>query len=54
MEIVGVVDGWLWCNGKIDNMSEVVLVWFGRLVVKKAGVKMVSTVGGESSISWCG
>jgi hypothetical protein len=27
--------GWLWCNGKIDRMPEVVLDWFGRLVVKK-------------------
>jgi hypothetical protein len=35
MELVDIVDGWLWRNGKIDSMPEVVLGWFGRLVVKK-------------------
>jgi hypothetical protein len=54
VELVGVVDGWMWHNGKMDNMSEVVLGWFGRLVVKKVGDKMASTVGGENSIAWCG
>jgi hypothetical protein len=34
MELVDVVDGWLWHNGKNDSMSEVVLNWFDRLVVK--------------------
>jgi hypothetical protein len=29
------MDGWLWRNGKIDSMPEVVLDWFGRLVMKK-------------------
>jgi hypothetical protein len=51
---VGVVDGCSWHNDKIDNMLEVVLGWFGRLVVKKAEDRMVSTIGGESSIAWCG
>jgi hypothetical protein len=27
VELVGIVDGWLWCNGKIDNVLEVVLAW---------------------------
>jgi hypothetical protein len=40
-------------NGKIDSMSEVVLGWFGRLVVKKAKGKMVSIAGGEGSIALC-
>jgi hypothetical protein len=48
------VDGWSWHNGEIDNMPDVVLSWFGRLVVKKVEDRMVSTVGGESSIAWCG
>jgi hypothetical protein len=34
MELVDVVDGWLWHNGKNDSMLEVVLNWFDRLVVK--------------------
>jgi hypothetical protein len=53
-ELVGVGDGCSWYNDKIDNMLEVVLGWFGRLVVKKAEDRMVSTIGGESSIAWCG
>jgi hypothetical protein len=54
MELVFVVDGWFWHNRKIDNIPEVVLGWFGRLMVKKAEDKMVTTVGGEGSIAWCG
>jgi hypothetical protein len=53
-EVVDAADGWLWHSGKIDSMSEVVLDWFGRVVVmKRAKDKMVST-GGEGSIAWCG
>jgi hypothetical protein len=54
VELVGIVDGWSWHNGKIGNMPEVVLGCFRRLVVKKAEDRMVSIVGGESSIAWCG
>jgi hypothetical protein len=54
VELMDVVDGWLWHNDKIDSVLEVVLGWFGTLVVKKAKDKMVSTVGGEGSIAWCG
>jgi hypothetical protein len=36
-------------------MLEVVLDWFGRLVVVKgAKEKMVSIADGEGSIAWCG
>jgi hypothetical protein len=51
VELVDIVDGWLWCNGKIYSIPEVVLDWFGRLVVKKAKNKMVSIAGGEGSIA---
>jgi hypothetical protein len=44
----------LWHNGKIDSMLEVVLDWFGRLVVKKEKDKIESIVGGEGFIAWCG
>jgi hypothetical protein len=53
-EVADTASGWLWHNGKIDSMPEVVLDWFGRLVVKKAMYKMVSIAGDEGSISWCG
>jgi hypothetical protein len=35
-------------------MSEVVLGWFGRLVVRKANDRMESIADGEGSIAWCG
>jgi hypothetical protein len=35
MELAKVTGGWLWRNGRIDNMPEVGLGCFGRLVVKK-------------------
>jgi hypothetical protein len=54
VELTGIVDGWLWHNDKIDSMSEVVLDWFGRLVVKKVKDKMVSIAGGEGFVDWCG
>jgi hypothetical protein len=44
----------LWRNGKIGSMSEVVLDWFGRLVVEKAKDKTVSIASGVGSIVWCG
>jgi hypothetical protein len=53
VELVDVVDSWLWCNGKIDSMSEVVFGSVGRLVAKKVEDKMVSNVGGEGSLAWC-
>jgi hypothetical protein len=28
-------DDWLWHNGKIDSMPEVMFDWFGRLMVIK-------------------
>jgi hypothetical protein len=54
VKLTGAVDGWLWHNGKIDSMPEVVLDWFGRLVVKEAKDKMMSIAGGKGSIAWCG
>jgi hypothetical protein len=50
-EVVDAAGGWLWHSGKIDSMPEVVLDWFGRLVVvKRAKDKMMSTAG-EGSIA---
>jgi hypothetical protein len=28
-----VVDRWLWCNGRLDNMPEVGLGYFGKIMV---------------------
>jgi hypothetical protein len=54
VEVAVAAGGWLWHSDNIGSMPEVVLDWFGRLVVvKRAKDKMVST-GGESSIAWCG
>jgi hypothetical protein len=54
-EVVDAAGGWLWGSDKIDSMLEVVLDWFGRLVVVKgAKEKMVSIADGEGSIAWCG
>jgi hypothetical protein len=53
MELADVVEGKLWRNGKIDSMPDMVLHWFGRLVVKKAKDTMESIAGGEGSIAWC-
>jgi hypothetical protein len=44
----------LWRNGKIDSMPEVVLDWFGRLVVEKVKDSMESIVSGDGFIAWCG
>jgi hypothetical protein len=35
VELAEAVDGWLWRNGRIDSMLEVVLNCFGKLMVKK-------------------
>jgi hypothetical protein len=53
-EVADAMGGWLWCNGKIDSMPEVVLDWFGRLVVKKVKDRMVTIAGDEGSVAWCG
>jgi hypothetical protein len=47
MELEGTVDGCLCHNGKIDSIPEVVLNWFGRLVVKKVKDEMVSIAGAK-------
>jgi hypothetical protein len=49
VELVDIVDGWLWHKGKIDNMPEVVFGWFGRLLVKKRRIRCI--VGSEGSIA---
>jgi hypothetical protein len=53
-EVAEATSGWLWHSDKIDSMLEVVLDWFGRLVVKKEKDKIESIVGGEGFIAWCG
>jgi hypothetical protein len=35
-------------------MLDVVVDWFGRLVMKKAMDRMESIASGEGSIAWCG
>jgi hypothetical protein len=54
MELAKVTGGWLWRNGRIDNMPEVGLGCFGRLVVKKMKDRIGNITGGEGPIAWCG
>jgi hypothetical protein len=53
MELVEVVDGWLWCGGMIDSMPEVGLGCFSVFVVEKEKDRMVSITGGWESTAWC-
>jgi hypothetical protein len=53
MELVEVVEGWLWCGGMIDSMPEVGLGCFSVFVVEKEKDRMVSIVGGWESTAWC-
>jgi hypothetical protein len=47
VEVVDVAGAWLWHSDKIISMPEVVLDWFGRLVVvKRSKDRMVSVAGG--------
>jgi hypothetical protein len=33
VEFTGIAGGWLWRNGRIDNMPEVELEWFDKPVM---------------------
>jgi hypothetical protein len=48
------VGGCLWRNGRTDNIPEVKLDWFDKLVVEKANDRMESIADDEGSIAWCG
>jgi hypothetical protein len=54
VKLVDAMNGWLWHNGKIDSMPEVVFDWFGRLGVKQVNDRMESITDGEGSTAWCG
>jgi hypothetical protein len=47
MELAKAVDDWLWRNGKIDNMLEVGLGYFGKLVVERVKDKMENIASSE-------
>jgi hypothetical protein len=53
VEFAEVVGGWLCCNGRIDNMNEVKLDRFGKLV-ERVRDKMESIADGGGCIVWCG
>jgi hypothetical protein len=48
------VGGCLWRNGRTDNIPEVKLDWFDKLVVEKANDRMESIADDGGSIAWCG
>jgi hypothetical protein len=54
VKLADAMNGWLWHNGKIDSMPEVVFDWFGRLGVKQVNDRMESITDGEGSTAWCG
>jgi hypothetical protein len=54
VELVKVVDDWLWHSDMIDNRSGLGLDSFDRLVVENAKGKMQSIIGDGESIAWCG
>jgi hypothetical protein len=54
VELVKVVDGWLWRNDRIDNIPVVGLGYFGKLVVTRVKDTMKNTTDTEGSIAWYG
>jgi hypothetical protein len=54
MELVKVVNDWLWHNGRIDNMMKVGLGYFGKLVLETTKDTMENIAGSEGPIAWCG
>jgi hypothetical protein len=54
VELVKVVDDWLWRSGRIGNMPEVGHGYFGMLVVETAKDKMKNIVNSDGPIAWCG
>jgi hypothetical protein len=53
-ELVKVAGDWLWCNGRIGSMPEVVLGCSDSLVVEKTKDMMENIIGGEQPIAWYG
>jgi hypothetical protein len=54
VKLTKVEDDWLWHNGRIDSMSEVGFVYFGKIVVERVKDRMENIAGGEGPIAWCG
>jgi hypothetical protein len=54
VELVKAVDDWLWHNSRIDNMSEVTLGYFSKLVVGRVKDTMENIAGSEGPIAWYG
>jgi hypothetical protein len=50
-ELAEAMDDWLWRNGRIDNMSEVGLGYFGKLVVERAKDTMKNIASSEGPIA---
>jgi hypothetical protein len=54
VELMKAMDGWLWCNSRIDNMLEFGLGYSGKLVVERAKDMMENTTNSEGLIVWYG
>jgi hypothetical protein len=53
-ELAKVVGDWLWGNGRISSMPEVVLVCSDSVVVEKEKDRMENIAGGDEPIAWYG
>jgi hypothetical protein len=54
VELAKAIDDWLWHNGRINNMLEVGLGYFGKLVVERAKDRMENVASSEGAIAWYG
>jgi hypothetical protein len=52
VELTKVEDDWLWHNGRIGSMIEVVFGCFGKLAVEKVKDRMYSIASGEEPSAW--
>jgi predicted NUDIX family NTP pyrophosphohydrolase len=53
VELANVTGDWMWHSGRIDNMPEVRLGWFDKLMLEKANDKLGNIGGGGWLIAWC-
>jgi hypothetical protein len=53
VELANVTGDWMWHSGRIDNMPEVRLGWFDKLMLEKVNDKLGNIGGGGWLIAWC-
>jgi hypothetical protein len=53
VELAKILDDCLWHSGTVDNMPEVGLGYFDKLVVERVKERIESIAGSEGPIAWC-